>query len=73
MGDNIMRKSERTVGTELRIDIVLRDPVTGRIYKKKNSPMDCGVKDMYSFVAMKYQGEKKRQQAIIKKDIQKRQ
>ncbi len=72
MGDNGMGKNEQTVDIELRIDIVLRDPVTGRIYKKKNSPMDCGVKDMYSFVAMKYQGEKKRQQAIINRDMQKR-
>lgn len=55
----------------LRIDIVLRDPVTGKVYKKKNSPMDSGVKDMYSFVAMKYQGEKKRQAEVIKKEMQK--
>lgn len=56
----------------LRIDIVLRDPIGGKVYKRKNAPIDAGVKDMYSFIDAKYRGEKKRTAAIIKKDMQKR-
>lgn len=54
----------------LRIDIVLRDPVSGRVYKKKDTMVNDGIKDMYTFIAMKYQSEKKRQATAIKKEMQ---
>lgn len=56
----------------LRVDIVLRDPVSGRVYKKKNSSIENGVKDMYSFIAMKYRQEKKRTAEAINNDMTRR-
>ena len=56
----------------LRIDIVVRDPVSGKVYRKKNSPVDIGVSDMYSFITLKYRQEKKRTTEAINNDMTRR-
>lgn len=56
----------------LRVDIVIRDPISGKVYKKRDSPIESGVKDMYSFIAVKYQGEKKRVATAINNDMSRR-
>lgn len=56
----------------LRVDIVIRDPISGKVYKKRDSPIENGIKDMYSFIATKYQGEKKRTATVINNDMSRR-
>jgi len=39
----------------LRIDVTIRDPQVGRVYRRKNVEIEKALQEVYAFIGEKYQ------------------
>lgn len=41
----------------LRVDIIVRDPLSGKIYQKRDAELVSGVQAMFDYIEVKYKRE----------------